>query len=392
MVSTSPTYSFTAAASRNLVANFTTNVYTITTASSPSSGGTTTGGGSAACGTSVAVTANANFGYAFADWTTEAGGFVNSSSNYTFTVSSDSNLVANFAPLGSSIIATVASPARAGSTTGGGLYTNGLNETLTAAVTDPCYAFVNWTTNGIPFSTSPTNTVTVTTNQVFTANFASIPYSIALSSSPSGGGTTGGGGSVGCGTNLTIYATPTPCYTFVNWTENGNVVSSFPYYTFTVSGARNLVANFTPTLYSISTSASPSGGGTTSGGGTVNCGANVMVTAVPNSGYTFLNWLENGDVVTTSPSYSFTAAGNRILVASFVPNIPLLGFSAPLWSTSGFGLMLQGPIGSNYDIEGSTDLFNWLAFTNFTSTSSPFFFSDPAATNFNQRFYRAVMP
>ena len=389
-VSISTTYTFTATGNRNLTANFVTNIYTVTTSSSPPDGGTAGGAATVACGESITLVATNNLGYSFAGWTCNDN-WVTNASPFTFTVSANSNLVANFSPVGSSIITAIASPPSVGSTTGGGLYTNGQSETLTATVTNSCYTFLNWTTNGTPAGASTNCPFTVATNQVFVANFAPIPYNIALGSLPSGGGTTSGSGAAGCGTNLTIYATPNPCYTFVNWTENGNMVSWFPYYTFTVGGARNLVANFTPTLYSISTSSLPSGGGATSGGGTVNCGTNLTVAAVPKSGYTFLDWLENGSAVSTSPSYSFTATGNRVLVASFVPNIPLLGFGSPLWSTNGFSLMLQGPLGSNYEIDGSTDFFHWLPFTNFTSTNSPFYFSDPAATNFNQRFYRAFM-
>ena len=56
-----------------------------------------------------------------------------------------------------------------------------------------------------------------------------------------------------------------------------------------------------------------------------------------------------------------------------------------------FDLMLQGPIGSNYEIDASTDLFTWLPLTNFTSTNSPFYFNVPPATNSSQQFYRALM-
>jgi hypothetical protein len=72
--------------------------------------------------------------------------------------------------------------------------------------------------------------------------------------------------------------------------------------------------------------------------------------------------------------------------------IPVLGFGPTLWNTNGFNLMLQGLIGSNFVIQSSTDFSNWMPLTNFVITSSPFYFSDSAATNFNQRFYRAVMP
>ena len=43
----------------------------------------------------------------------------------------------------------------------------------------------------------------------------------------------------------------------------------------------------------------------------------MTVTATPAAGYTFTNWTDGGTVASTSASYTFTAARNRILVANF---------------------------------------------------------------------------
>jgi hypothetical protein len=114
-----------------------------------------------------------------------------------------------------------------------------------------------------------------------------------------------------------VTATAASCYTFVNWTEDGVPVSSSPSYTFTAGGNRTLVANFALATYAITTSSSPELGGTASGGGTKDCGTSVTVTARVASGYTFLNWTEDGTVVSSAASYTFTASGNRSLVANF---------------------------------------------------------------------------
>jgi hypothetical protein len=389
VVSLLSNYTFTATSNFTLVANFTTNFYTITTTRLQSDAGTTTGDTNAAFGTSVTVTANAtNVSYAFGDWLDDNSNVVSTSSSYLITVNSDSNLVANFVPLGSSTITAVASPSSAGSVTGSGTYINGQNATL-AATAAGCYSFVNWTTNGTTFSISPTNTFTVTTNLIFTANFAPITYNIAISSSA--GGTANGGGSYDCGAGVTFHAAPSPCYSFVNWTENGSPVSGLADFFFVVDTNHNFVANFAPITNNISTSASPANGGLASGGGAVGCEANVTVIAVANSGYSFVNWTVSGNIVSTSTNYTFTASGNQSLVANFAPNVPILGFASPPLYAGNLGLMLQGPVSSNYEIDASTDLFTWLPATNFILTSSPFYFSIPPATNANQGFYRALM-
>ena len=72
------------------------------------------------------------------------------------------------------------------------------------------------------------------------------PAAIAVSASPSQGGTVTGGGSFNPGTSQTVIATANTGYRFTNWTEGNTVVSTSASYTFTVGAARTLVANFTP--------------------------------------------------------------------------------------------------------------------------------------------------
>lgn len=147
-----------------------------------------------------------------------------------------------------------------------------------------------------------------------------VTYTIATSASPAAGGTTTGDGVYNSGTPLTVVATHSANYGFVNWTENGVPVSDSAVYPFTVNGDRTLVANFVPT-YTIATSASPVAGGSTSGGGTYNSGDSVTVLASANGGYNFVNWTEGGAEVSASASYTFTASANRTLVANFVGDI-----------------------------------------------------------------------
>ena len=70
-------------------------------------------------------------------------------------------------------------------------------------------------------------------------------YTITATASPANGGTVSGGGTYQQGQSCTVTATANSGYTFANWTENGTSVSTDANYTFTVSGDRTLVANFT---------------------------------------------------------------------------------------------------------------------------------------------------
>jgi hypothetical protein len=77
-------------------------------------------------------------------------------------------------------------------------------------------------------------------------------------------------------------------------------------------------------------------------------------------------------------------------IANFLPTNLVLALGTPAWNISGFNLKLFGPTGASYRIEASTNFLNWLTLTSFLSTNSPSSFNDPGATNYRQRFYRAV--
>lgn len=143
-------------------------------------------------------------------------------------------------------------------------------------------------------------------------------YTVTTSADPTVGGTTSGGGTFNQGASCTVHATANSGYTFTNWTENGTQVSTQANYTFTVNGNRNLVANFSPVTYTVTTSATPANGGTTTGGGTYNSGASCTVTATANPGYTFEKWTKNNAQVSADASYTFTVNSNCNLVAHFV--------------------------------------------------------------------------
>ena len=61
----------------------------------------------------------------------------------------------------------------------------------------------------------------------------------------------------------------------------------------------------------------PIDGGIVTGNGEYEENAICTLTAVPNEGFIFTNWTENGEVVSTEAGYTFMASGDRSLVANF---------------------------------------------------------------------------
>jgi hypothetical protein len=74
----------------------------------------------------------------------------------------------------------------------------------------------------------------------------------------------------------------------------------------------------------VATSSSPPPAGSTSGGGTFASGVSVTAYASPDPGYAFITWTENGEVISASTNYTFTATTNRTLVANFIALPPVL--------------------------------------------------------------------
>jgi len=243
---------------------------------------------------------------------------VSTSLTYTFTVSGNRTLTANFTQeIVEYTITTSSSPTQGGSTTGSGIYEAFTLVTVTA-VTNSGWTFANWTENGSVVSSEPGYSFTAQSDRNLVANFTqqANQYTISTSSVPSSGGITSGSGVYNSGDQATVSANPNNGWIFTNWTENGNQVSGDATFTFTVTSNRNLSANFAQ-QFTILASANPGVGGYTTGGGTYTEGETATLNAYANSGYLFVNWTESGNVVSSNATFSFVVNGNRELISNF---------------------------------------------------------------------------
>ena len=144
------------------------DTFTIEVSSSPDEGGEVTGGGNYRIDESCTVTATPATGYEFVNWT-EGGVEVSPNASYTFTVTRNRNLVANFS-MKYTITAT-ANPSEGGTVSGGGVYLSGTICTLTANP-NTGFEFENWTdSNGNVVSFDNPYYHHVTGNQQLRANF-----------------------------------------------------------------------------------------------------------------------------------------------------------------------------------------------------------------------------
>ena len=316
-VSTNASYTFTVTEAAAFVANFSLNGYEITASANPADGGTITGAGTYNHFETCTLTATANAGYTFVNWT-KNGQVVGYLPAIHFTVTEAANYVANF-QLNSYQITATASPAAGGSVSGAGNYNHFETCTLTATA-NTGYTFVNWTKDGEEVSTSASYTFTVTEAATYVANFNINSYVITASASPTAGGSVAGAGNYNYGSTCTLTATANVGYTFVNWTKNGQVVSTDADYSFTVTRAASFVAHFQLSNYEITATANPTEGGSVTGAGNYSHGSSCTLFARANEGYAFLNWTKDGVVVSSYAAYTFTVTEAADYVANFSLN------------------------------------------------------------------------
>ena len=133
------------------------------------------------------------------------------------------------------------------------LFTNATINDFSLQNTSPCIDQGNPITTGLnipPFDILGNNRIDNGFIDMGAIEFQQpiLNYTVTTSTNPSLGGTTTGDGTYNNGTNVTVSATPNTDYIFVNWTEGATVVSTNSSYTFTLTGDRDLVANFESTL------------------------------------------------------------------------------------------------------------------------------------------------
>lgn len=241
-------------------------------------------------------------------------------------------------------------------------------------------------------------------------------YTLALQATPSGSGSfnVSTTASYSEGTNVTLRAFANSSFKFVAWEKDGEVLSTSSSFTYTMP-AKNvkLIAHFQydpsnpteptepdlPVYSALSLSASPSNAGyfNISSGNKYEVGASVNLRAYNNSDFTFKNWTEKGEVISTNSSFNYVVkAGNPKLVANFTyspsspgePSEPLLYHKLYLHSNLADAGYFNVSSGNSYQ-EGSSVYLcaysnQWYHFQNWTlngeviSTNSGFYYTIPA--------------
>jgi M6 family metalloprotease-like protein len=245
-VSGSPSYTFNANGSVNLIANFSVLQYDILATAIPAEGGTVSGGGTYSYNASVTVIATTTADWDFSGWF-ENGTMVSGSTSFTFNALENHTLEAHFVQqIQVYTISVSASPVAGGTVTGGTACTEG-SEVTVQATANQGWAFVNWTESGTEVSTNTVYTFIVSNNRTLVANFVQV-LTVTAVANPANSGYITGAGTYNASSEVSLEAFANPGYKFYNWTENGNTVSNQSLYSFIITTNRALVANFLSTV------------------------------------------------------------------------------------------------------------------------------------------------
>ena len=347
--------------------------YTLSTSIASGSGSISPASGTYNSGTVVTLTATPSSGYQFSSWS----GTNNTSINpTTVTMNSNKSVSVNFTqipPTQYSLSTSVASGSGSISPASG-TYNSGTVVTLTATPSSG-YQFSSWSgTNNT--SINPT-TVTMNSNKSVSVNFTLIPptqYTLSTSVASGSGSISPASGTYNSGTVVTLTATPSSGYQFSSWSGTNN--TSINPTTVTMSSNKSVTAYFSqnPIQYTLSPSIA-SGRGSISlspPGGTYSAGVTVTVTATPEPGYSFIEWIgtDNNGINPTT----VTMNSNRSVTAYFTVN-PTTLYILSTSIASGSGSISLNPSGGTYS-----------AGTTVTVTATPssgYSFSSWSGTNNN---------
>jgi len=304
----------------NIVVIFEINSYTVSLYANPSEGGNVTGGGLFEHGEVAIVEALPNTDYIFLYWT-----YINDSNTdnpYSFQVTKNITLTANFKKDAKFNVAIVVNPENAGNVTGAGLYNQDDEVTVTASPNEG-YDFVSWTKDGNIVSTETVYSFYIDEHIILTANFKLKTYTITASVVGSGYIDPSGIIIVNHGDNQKFTFVPDQGFRIAQILVDDVVIpigTTNGSYTF-----NNVISNHTINILFIGTDSYfvtlfviPPEGGTVIGMGQYGINENVTVEAFPNLCYEFINWKnEAGIVVSTNSEYSFNVTEDITFIANF---------------------------------------------------------------------------
>jgi uncharacterized repeat protein (TIGR02543 family) len=129
------------------------------------------------------------------------------------------------------------------------------------------------------------------------------------------------------GSSITAPTPPTKTgHTFAGWYKESDCTTAWDFATDTVTGVTILYAKWTVTSFTLTTTVSPSAGGSVSrspDATSYDPGTLVTLTATPVAGHTFTNW--SGDLSGATNPATITMNADKIVTATFTSSTTIPG-------------------------------------------------------------------
>ncbi|MDR1974239.1 MAG: InlB B-repeat-containing protein [Bacteroidales bacterium] len=287
------------------------------------------------CGSTVIPKHNAATGFHFNGYYNGSNEFLSSDSNYSFVLSSATDIKAVFDTNTYNIkfiaVREDGTPApELGSTQGSGIYKHFTAASGIATENARC-RFLYWrdsASNAIISYDSNVTIYPVEREAIAYAVFEEITFSVVTASNVATFGTTQGDSVYSSFIENTaiVSATPEHGYSFTEWKvsidgdEQAGTITDNPYTIFTddhIAHNYLFTAIFDTTVHTVSATAT---NGTVSGDGYYKHTYPVTLIATADSGYHFVNWKSNNNIVSDTAVISFTALNDTAFTAVFEVN------------------------------------------------------------------------
>jgi uncharacterized repeat protein (TIGR02543 family) len=176
------------------------------------------------------------------------------------------------------------------------------------AIPYPGYSFAYWLVNGVQDLSGPVISGTLQSNIEIEAVFTRNQYMLTV--------ITNGQGSVNIGNatypygdQINLQATAAEGWTFSGWSGDAQGTTNT---TITMNSSKTVTATFTQIITYCLKIISSTCGATSPAPGTYTCtqGQNIQITAIPDTGFTFLCWMVNGEYAGDNPTLTLSMNSN----------------------------------------------------------------------------------
>jgi hypothetical protein len=313
---------------KHFIANFTTDTFNLILSSRPNNSGILTGQGIYECGKNAKITATSKKDcYTFSYWENQNTGEKKYDSVINVEMVANLHYVAHFSATDTFNLFLQSAQENNIILSGAGLYsTCDPVAPIDVNIFDICINFICWTnTNGDTISNVMNTEIILHSDSVLIAHFSMDFFALSLTPNPANAGIVNDVArfedTLQCHSMFIFSAKANLGWKFVNWTDSltGKVISTKSTDSLHISNTTKLVANFEEGYDTITITLipNPSIGGILKGGGKYAIGTKAQLQATPNTGYNFVSWTENGNVLNKNASFAITASRNISIIGNF---------------------------------------------------------------------------